>query len=752
MKYENSAEGLSISVSFESPVSLPANTKLAVARMTKDNPTLNYVNIQKKLLQDFTGYEFSFVTGESKVTTVTGKAIVSIQDTKAGVSGKAEYIHLYNASGTDTTVTTTELKADIVSPDKHLLVFSASGNLATTYAVTCVAEKLPTRTEYIYKEDGLKVTAILSDPAIIPDEAELTVTRITKDNKPATYEKYRKLLQEGSNANGNIDFLAYNISFILDGKEIEPTGGQVTVTIEDALKPTKKTEKLRVFHVTEKEAAKTELQEVPSKAVPDKNKNNVAFTAKSFSDYIVLSTTTSFTPPAGWTYKEIAATGDTFTNTSYYNSSQPLGISGNFHIVAFGTATLNAHTNGNVLANILKANVNFGTSGITNELSYVQNYSKVASTSAASTSHVLALGSSNILSLVDNNNSIAVNGTKIDSPKNIWMDLSTSALPFINMNSVYNQIKGISSTLASYANVNLTSNLKTTSGGGNNYDSSYLQLSSPDAVGVYNISAANLNNYTYFGIKGFQSGSNGTVIINVDCSGATTVNVPNSQIYINGSQISLSNALPPFTLGRVIWNFINCSGKTINTNLLAGTVVAPDATINVGQNLNGSIIGNNVNINAESHRDDFYGKLSCGVSAKKVWKDLNGNVMTGSALDGLSVKVQLYKGTAAVGTPITLNAANNWTYNWSDLATGYTYSIVETEVLKDGVDMKSKYTASYTTESGVLTVTNQYSVSYTLPKTGGTGTLPFETAGMLMILLAIAYTRRKRKTANRISQ
>lgn len=749
LTYNNELEGLNVSLSFDTAVSMPEKATLTVTRITKDNPTQNYVNVQKQLLQDFTGYELSFSSNGEMFTPSISKAVVTIQDTKAGASGKAENVHLYRAAGADLQPDLHELKADIVSPDKHLVVFSVSDSLATIYAVTSVAEKLSTRTEYIFQEEGLKVTAVLSDPAIIPDEAELSVSRITKDNKPIAYAQYKKLLQEGSGLI-DIEFMAYDISFVLEGKEVEPTGGQVSMTIDDSLMPPKAEDKLQVFHVDEKTAAKPELKEVPANTIPDKDKTSVAFTAQSFSPYLVLAAKATFTPPSGWTYKEISTTSDTFTNTSYYNSSQPLGIAGNFHIVAFGTATLNSHTNGNVLAKILKANVNFGTDALANELSYIQNYDTVRSTSASNSSHILALGSSAKLTLVDNNNAIAVNGTKLDNPKNIWKDVSTSTLPFINLSSVYSQISDISSTLASSANVNLTNNLKTTSSGGNSCEASNLQLSSADAVGVYNIAASALGNYSYFGIM-VPSGSNGTVIINVDCSGVSVINMPVSRLYIGGNKISLSN-VTSFTSGRVIWNFINSSGKTITTNELHGTVIAPDATINVQLNLNGSIIAKNVNINAESHRDDFYGKLPYGVTARKVWKDANGNIQSGDTMTEYSVKVQLKQGNTNIGSPVTLNAANNWSYTWTGVSSGVTYTIVETEVLKNGVDVKSKYSISYSTDCGELIVTNKYNTSYVLPNTGAMGASPFKAAGLLLIGLAmLLYLKLRNKADKRIS-
>jgi hypothetical protein len=68
--------------------------------------------------------------------------------------------------------------------------------------------------------------------------------------------------------------------------------------------------------------------------------------------------------------------------------------------------------------------------------------------------------------------------------------------------------------------------------------------------------------------------------------------------------------------GKVLWNFYQCSGTaiepydgTITVQLMYGSILAPDADITVKQNMNGTVIGQNVIIEAEIHRDDFVGEL-----------------------------------------------------------------------------------------------------------------------------------------------
>ena len=296
----------------------------------------------------------------------------------------------------------------------------------------------------------------------------------------------------------------------------------------------------------------------------------------------------------------------------YYNEDSPLGIAGSFHIVAFDTATLSSHTNGNILARKLYAGSNFGTNNYANELSYIVDYCKANSTSASKAEHILVVGSETGLTI--HNDKYAIVGdaetTHLDSPNNLVKDVNSVETPFINLAKLEIEINGVSNKLK-----NKTANITvdTTS----NSQAGIVRLDKPDDIVYCNITPSKLStmNGSELHLEGFQSGHDGSIIMNVDCSNAPTnengvkvVNMPKAYVYVDGQKQNVSEVIV-FTAGKVIWNFYNAEGVEINTTEMTGMVIAPGATININSNLNGTVVAQNINVKAESHRTDFTGDI-----------------------------------------------------------------------------------------------------------------------------------------------
>ena len=574
------------------------------------------------------------------------------------------------------------------------------------------ARPVNTETVYTFEDDTVLVVATLSDPSAMPYGASLQVSAVDAQpyapyceaiesekgegeesaNAPRAVRKAMSPADEDTSQDDEAglfyyDRRAYDIRFVLDGLEYEPSIGTVGVSIhfkEDAADAPagENLTEISVVHIQESNGEVT-----PVALDADYDTTNagslasVSFETDSFSVYLI---TNGYTKSSALTYNIVDTAAETFTNTPYYYANRKLGIAGSFHLVAFNSLTLSAHTNGNVLAKSLTANVNFGTNGLANELSYVQTYAKVNGVSASSDTHVLALGSGVKVSLADNGNAFAINGTKLDRPKNVWQDNDTAALPFINLASVKSECQSISSTISGYANANVTASLS-------DMNNRSLTLTAPTGVGVYNFTAAQVNGYASTDLKltGFTSGNSGSMIINVNCSGVTSLTLPNVRMFVNGIEATTSE-VTDFANGRVLWNFYNISGLTINAKLMKGSILAPGATVNLNQNLNGTVVADTITVYAESHREDFVGKISDTVTVRKVWKDALGNTLTGTGIDQSSVTVQLYKKSSggivtAHGSAVVLNSANSWKHAWSGLDSGYTYYAQETYVGAEAV-------------------------------------------------------------------
>ena len=243
----------------------------------------------------------------------------------------------------------------------------------------------------------------------------------------------------------------------------------------------------------------------------------------------------------------------------YYNENSPLGTAGSFHLVAFGTANLGTHTNGNVLAHTLEAGSNFGTNNYEKELTYALYYERINAGSASGTAdHILVVGSENMVTLGGNGDHILVNDSKIDKPYNIIQDMDSDVGPFVDLDRVEREITGLSARLAVFDTANVNYSFS-------DQNRRYIELTDPDAVGVLNIAASELNNYQNnpLKIRGFYSGHSGSIVINVDCTGVDHVYLPNeAKVTVDGKEQS-TNEVTEFSAGKVVWNFLNAEGCTI---------------------------------------------------------------------------------------------------------------------------------------------------------------------------------------------
>ena len=327
-------------------------------------------------------------------------------------------------------------------------------------------------------------------------------------------------------------------------------------------------------------------------------------------------------------------TRDAFLSSKYYNSSSLLGVAGSFAVVAFNQAVLSgSHVNGNVLTKDLQVKTSFGTKALVDELSYAQNISALTvGQLAGNDSNAFAVGNSVNVQAINtqfnqesgkeptpSTTDIAINGTKIEKPKNFIKDSDTANSPYVDIDAVFEQACKLNKLLGERStNYNIKSYSIDISGNGAN--NRYIEISDKNAASYFNMTAEQLtgSGVQLFKMSGFSSTQRGSLIINVDCKDVaygSTVKLPQQmEMYVDEVQVSHGEKdKSDFDkVGKVILNFVNAEDKniTIEVGSLVGSIIAPYSNVHcVSGNLNGTVIAQNVDVGAELHRCDFTGTL-----------------------------------------------------------------------------------------------------------------------------------------------
>ena len=204
----------------------------------------------------------------------------------------------------------------------------------------CYVEKEAV-TELTYEDDSVTVSVSADEAGIIPDGAELSVTPITKteitddmseeekaqaEEINAQYDFTEEQLQKDSEENATTmeGFLAYDICFLVDGVEVEPSGDvKVIMAFKEAAVPEGVSEdaEVTVKHLKEDESAEdgVVVEDMTESASVETTENvavqKVELTAESFSVFTVQ-----------WTYKnEHYSSGDIDINVVDENG-RPLSV------------------------------------------------------------------------------------------------------------------------------------------------------------------------------------------------------------------------------------------------------------------------------------------------------------------------------------------------------------------------------------------------------------------------------------------
>lgn len=135
-------------------------------------------------------------------------------------------------------------------------------------------EPQPEITRYDYKSDEVNVKVTLTDPADLPDNAELSVTPVE-----LTQEAEAQITEKAIKEKKAIEKLySYDIKFLVDGEEVQPGN---TVKVAVTLNNEKKINDADVYHVDDE----NNIENMDGNV--DKN-GNVEFETTHFSTYVIV--------------------------------------------------------------------------------------------------------------------------------------------------------------------------------------------------------------------------------------------------------------------------------------------------------------------------------------------------------------------------------------------------------------------------------------------------------------------------------
>ena len=230
--------------------------------------------------------------------------------------------------------------SEIAVNDGNADTITVKGWNSTIYG--CYVEKEAV-TELTYEDDSVTVTVSADEAGIIPEGAELSVTPITKteitddmseeekaqaEEINAQYDFTEKQLQKDSEKNDTTmeGFLAYDICFLVDGEEVEPSGDvKVVMDFKEAAVPEGVSEdaEVTVKHLKEDESAEdgVVVEDMTEAASVETTENvavqKVELTAESFSVYTI-----------SWTYNEETSSDWRFKINVVDTSGNSIGSGG----------------------------------------------------------------------------------------------------------------------------------------------------------------------------------------------------------------------------------------------------------------------------------------------------------------------------------------------------------------------------------------------------------------------------------------
>ena len=276
-----------------------------------------------------------------------------------------------------------------------------------------------------------------------------------------------------------------------------------------------------------------------------------------------------------------------------------LGIASQFHVFAKNKTTVNAHTDGNIATHELDAKNNFGTElheGLLNqEINYIQKTDSFANSSGIPTGSTrmnkFVVGSNVDVALQDGHPT--VNGSRLDhlTPDDFYKD--RAGHEYIDFEQEFAKLNVAANDLAT-----ITPAKTYTAADFPDMNNRTIDLTGLSVTGflLVNIDAEVLTMNTPLQII---NQNDQVVVFNV-INSSSALNVQSPIKYNDRS----NHETEDFSDANISWNFGNEMTDLTISAPFQGTILAPNATIRITQNQDGTIIGTNVILDAATNRWD----------------------------------------------------------------------------------------------------------------------------------------------------
>ena len=404
-----------------------------------------------------------------------------------------------------------------------------------------------------------------------------------------------------------------------------------------------------------------------------------------------------------------------------------LGIASQFHVFAKNKTTVNAHTDGNIATHELDANNNFGTElheGLLNqEINYIQKTDSFINSSGIPTGDTrvnkFVVGSNVDVALQDGRPT--VNGARLDhlTPDDFYKDRDGNE--YIDFEQEFARLNVAANDLATATPVK-----------------TYTAADFPD-----------MNNRT-IDLTGLSD--SGFLLVNIDAE-VLTMNTP-LQIINPSDQVVVFNVInsssalnvqspikyndrsnhetEDFSDANISWNFGNEMTDLTISAPFQGTILAPNATIHITQNQDGTIIGTNVILDAATNRWDpneiFISDNGTGGTDTTTTSDSTDTTSTSDSTDTTTTSDSTDTTTTSDSTDTTTTSDSTDTTTTSDSSdttstsdsTDTTTSSDSTDTTRTTSDSTDTTTTSDSTDS--TTTSSDSTDTTTTTSSDGTGT------------------------------